>query len=209
MRGRARQHLFLRQQPGSDFDFAADAERVDPLVAGRRLRARPHHRPVITLRAAPESARPAARSTTPTRSSWPSPLRSTTLKTSTFAQGLGARGLKGVAARSSRRPARSAIVPRPTRPDRARRCCRGRRETADSVPTAAGSIGSGHVAERLLLPRRAASARTGECARAESSVTRSRTPSPLTSPIVSATVVPRPAGAVISRNSPPCRFSNT
>ena len=49
-------HLLLRQQPGPDLDLAADAERVDPLIAGRRLRARPDHLPVIRRRAASRAA---------------------------------------------------------------------------------------------------------------------------------------------------------
>ncbi len=50
MRGLPREDLSLRQQPAADLDFAADAERVDALIASRRLRLRPHHLPVITLR---------------------------------------------------------------------------------------------------------------------------------------------------------------
>jgi hypothetical protein len=38
MGGRAGQHLFLREQPRPDFDFAADAKRVDPLIPCRWLR---------------------------------------------------------------------------------------------------------------------------------------------------------------------------
>ena len=50
--------LLLHVQAGPQLDLAADAERVDALIAGRRRRARPQHLPVIRLRARGSTARP-------------------------------------------------------------------------------------------------------------------------------------------------------
>ena len=50
MKLRPGDRLFLHQQAGADFDFAADAERIDALIAHRLDRVRPHHLPVIVLR---------------------------------------------------------------------------------------------------------------------------------------------------------------
>ena len=41
--------LFLDQQARANLDFAADAERIDALVANGLLRMRPNHLPVIVL----------------------------------------------------------------------------------------------------------------------------------------------------------------
>ena len=41
--------LLLHQQAGADFDFAANAERIDALVAEGLRGARPNHLPVIVL----------------------------------------------------------------------------------------------------------------------------------------------------------------
>src|SRR5262245_24114037 len=49
-------HLFLRQQPAANLDFAADSERVDALIAGGWLRAGAHRLPVVALRALAELA---------------------------------------------------------------------------------------------------------------------------------------------------------
>src|SRR6185369_4398421 len=49
MRRLAGENLSLRQQAASNFYLSADAERVDALVAGGRLRLRPHDLPVIAL----------------------------------------------------------------------------------------------------------------------------------------------------------------
>ena len=50
MKLRPGDRLLLHQQAGADFDFAADAERIDALIADRLHRMRPHHLPVIVLR---------------------------------------------------------------------------------------------------------------------------------------------------------------
>ena len=57
---RASDHLLLRQQARSHFDVAADAERVDALIAGVLLRARTEHFPVVARRALAEPARRSA-----------------------------------------------------------------------------------------------------------------------------------------------------
>ncbi len=51
MKLRPGNRLFLHQQPGADFDFAANPERVDALIADRLDRVWPHNLPVIVLRA--------------------------------------------------------------------------------------------------------------------------------------------------------------
>src|SRR5215831_8738440 len=52
----AGENLFLRQEAAPDFDLAADAKRVDALIAGRRLRLRTQRLPVVALRAFPEKS---------------------------------------------------------------------------------------------------------------------------------------------------------
>ena len=54
--GRAGDRLLLDEQAGSDFDVAADAERVDPLIARDGLRARTDHLPVVARRASSQQA---------------------------------------------------------------------------------------------------------------------------------------------------------
>ena len=50
MKLRAGDRLLLHQQSGADFDFSANAEGVDALVADRLCGVRPNHLPVIILR---------------------------------------------------------------------------------------------------------------------------------------------------------------
>ncbi len=60
MGSRAGNHLLLDEASGADFDFPADAERVDALVAGDGLRPRPHGLMVIAERSfAAQQYRPA------------------------------------------------------------------------------------------------------------------------------------------------------
>ena len=47
---RRRDDLLLQMQPGAQLDLAADAERVDPLIAGRRRGARAEDLPPVRLR---------------------------------------------------------------------------------------------------------------------------------------------------------------
>ena len=51
MKLRSGDRLLLHQQAGANFDFAADAEGIDALIANRLHRVRTHHLPVIILRA--------------------------------------------------------------------------------------------------------------------------------------------------------------
>ena len=68
MHRRTCEGLLLRHQTRSDLDVASDTERIDPLIAGRLLRARAEHVPVVVFRAfAKDTNGPSAAS--PTKSS--------------------------------------------------------------------------------------------------------------------------------------------
>ena len=74
--------LLLHQQSRTNLDFAANAKRIDALIAHRLLRVRPHHLPVIVLRSvARRPHRLPVRASDPTRSSRPLPLKSATSNT--------------------------------------------------------------------------------------------------------------------------------
>ena len=192
--GRSGDHLLLRQQAGSDFDVAADAERVDALIAGGRLRARANDLPVIAPCRLPK---PAGRSAVarPTRSSRPSPLRSTTV----------------TIGRRAARPAAEKSPVAARKPD-PRASCAGRDEIERAVVVEIGEkqpIRAGHrrrLGDRTRSPASVAPSRRGRVTRAgstpvASSVTTSSTPSPLTSPRVNATT---PSGRP-ARSSPRTR----
>ena len=75
MKLRPGDRLLLHQQAGADFDFAADAERIDALIANRLRRVRPHDLPVIVLRTLIDCPAPACPSAdSPSRSRRPSLL---------------------------------------------------------------------------------------------------------------------------------------
>ena len=80
-RHRAGDQLLLPQQPRSHLDLAADAEGVDPLIAGVLLRPQANHLPVVAAAALSQSTASPDRSATPTRSSTPSPVTSSTPST--------------------------------------------------------------------------------------------------------------------------------
>ena len=140
MRGTACEQLLLAEQAGSDIDLPADGKGIDPLVAGGPP-ARGRECPSSDSDFSPLPSRRTSVPRVPSRSSRPSPSRSTTAATDASRVVVIGWNWKRSSASQTREVFRRA-------PDRGRRCCRGRPRTARRAP----SFGRGSRGARHQLP---------------------------------------------------------
>src|SRR6185436_1157062 len=199
--------LSLREEPAADFDLPADAERVDALIAGRRLRPRTDDLPVIALAALADE-----RGVLRDQVEHPVVVH---IDNGDCFRVDGLPSLKGSA------HIRDILWGDPFRVSEPepRPAAAGDDDVEGAVvveilqedaiaPGGAGGNGvrpaRDFVAAPLAVahPRRPDRATRIERHDVEDTV-------PLTSPTVAATTVPRSAGPRISRNSPACRLSKT
>ena len=197
---------FCDVQAGAHLDLAADAERVDALIAGRRRRARAQRLPVI----ATSCPRLAA------RAGCPSPPSADELEPAVAVE----------VARPRCTPSGSAAVERRERAaGRAEQHARARRAGDDQIRGAVVVEIARSAAARARLPAlrggstrasRSAStsaslgrARDGAIAPSRASTSRSKIASPLASAAAIAHRGPGAGGSVSARNAPPRRFRKT
>ena len=167
----------LQVQAGAQLHLAADAERVDALVAGGRGRARAQRLPAVGLRAAARRARTARPS-----SATPSDLEpAVAVEVGGGARAERERRRAAASKASCRRRAARARWPARPRRGRRRRCCRGPRRAARAPAAIPAGNASSRAIVRAPSGRRPAPARRGRRCRRPRRRSRRRAASPVVS----------------------------